>query len=125
MTITSTGTSVCELGLLVVETTPFQLEPSRSLNRTTLTECPETEQIGVKAMKLNRSGEQGSVPERHDRFFQNDEYWYYTTREGVDIGPFDTLETASQGADEFIEFISNAEPSFSDTLVQYSTKAVA
>ncbi|MGI1679282.1 MAG: DUF6316 family protein [Cellvibrionaceae bacterium] len=76
-------------------------------------------------MKLNRSGEQGSVPDRHDRFFKSDEYWYYTTRERVDIGPFDTLETACNGANEFIEFICNAEPSFSDTLIQYRPRAVA
>lgn len=70
-------------------------------------------------MSSNRTGEQGSVPEREDRFFSSSEYWYYTTREGVDIGPFDSLEEAMHGAGEFIEFISGVEPSFSSTLQQY------
>lgn len=71
-------------------------------------------------MNLNRTGEQGNVPDREDRFFISKEYWYYTTREGVDIGPFDTLEDAIHGAGEFIEFISGVEPSFSHTLAQYA-----
>ncbi|MEX1033348.1 MAG: DUF6316 family protein [Cellvibrionaceae bacterium] len=71
-------------------------------------------------MKLNRTGEQGSVPSRNDRFFTNDDYWYYTTREGVNIGPFDSLEDATHGANEFIDFICGAEPSFSRTLERYS-----
>lgn len=70
-------------------------------------------------MSLNRSGEQGSVPEREDRFFTSNEYWYYTTREGVDIGPFDSLDDAIQGAAEFIDFVSEADPSFSRTLERY------
>jgi hypothetical protein len=71
-------------------------------------------------MKSNRTGEQGNVPARTDRFFPSNDYWYYTTREGVDIGPFDTLEDAMHGAGEFIEFISGAEPSFARTLERYA-----
>lgn len=76
-------------------------------------------------MKSNRNGEQGNVPARTDRFFTSNDYWYYTTREGVDIGPFDSLEDAENGAYEFIEFISGAEPSFSRTLKRYSQVKVA
>jgi len=74
-------------------------------------------------MNLNRTGEQGSVPERNDRFYKADDYWYYTTREGVDIGPFDSLEDADKGANDFIDFISRVEPSFIATLEQYSNHA--
>ncbi len=70
-------------------------------------------------MKLNRTGEQGNVPDREDRFFTSKDYWYYTTREGVDIGPFDSLDDAMHGAAEFIDFISNADPSVSRTLERY------
>ena len=48
-------------------------------------------------MNVNRNGENGRIPARHERFFQSDEYWYYTTREGVDIGPFDSMEDAAEG----------------------------
>lgn len=74
-------------------------------------------------MKSNRTGEQGNVPVRSDRFFSRNDYWYYTTREGADIGPFDTLEDAARGADEFIEFISEAEPAFTRTLERHGRRA--
>lgn len=76
-------------------------------------------------MKSNRNGENGKVPARHERYFQNEDYWYYTTREGVDIGPFDTAEDAAHGADEFVEFICGVEPAFIRTLEQYRPRAVA
>lgn len=76
-------------------------------------------------MNANRNGENGRIPQRHERFFESDEYWYYTTREGVDIGPFDSLEDAITGADEFISFICSAEPGFSRTLSQYRSHAAA
>lgn len=74
-------------------------------------------------MTSNRTGEQGSVPARTDRFFASNDYWYYTTREGVDIGPFDTLEDAMHGAGEFTDFISGAEPSFARTLERYGCRS--
>ena len=76
-------------------------------------------------MKTNRNGENGRIPARHERFFQNGEYWYYTTREGVDIGPFDSLNDAAHGANEFVSFICGAEPTFTRTLEQYRPRAVA
>ena len=53
----------------------------------------------------NRAGEQGSVPARHGRYLQKEGYWYYATREGVDIGPFDSREDAETGVGEFVDFI--------------------
>ena len=76
-------------------------------------------------MNPNRSGENGKIPQRHERFFQADEYWYYTTREGVDIGPFDSLEDASSGANEFVDFISTVQPAFGNTLEKYRAGATA
>lgn len=57
----------------------------------------------------NRSGEAGIHPFRNDRFFQMEDFWYYTTREGVNIGPFDSCYDAQLGVDEFIEFICVAD----------------
>lgn len=72
---------------------------------------------------MNRTGEDGNTPGRSKRFFQQDEYWYYTTREGVDIGPFDTFHEAEIGASEFIDFIIHAEPDVIQTLERYANKA--
>lgn len=67
----------------------------------------------------NRAGEQGSVPDRSGRFLQKDNYWYYSTREGVDIGPFDSRADAEVGVGEFIDFICASEPKVADILKQY------
>lgn len=68
---------------------------------------------------FNRLGEQGSVPTRQGRYIQKDGYWYYTTREGVDIGPFNSYADTEVGVEEFIDFIKASEPKVSDTLKQY------
>lgn len=71
-------------------------------------------------MKLvNRVGEHGDIPNRHGRLLEKDGYWYYTTREGVDIGPFDSAADAEVGVSDFIDFISASEPRVVDVLKQY------
>lgn len=71
-------------------------------------------------MAMNRTGERGTQsPNRSRRFFEKDEYWYYSTREGVDIGPFDTLGEAEHGVSDFIDFILHAEPKVIETLEKY------
>lgn len=71
----------------------------------------------------NRNGEVGSVPERHQRFTEKDGYWYYSTREGIDIGPFDSREEAIGGVTEFIDYICAADPKIKEALMQYKPKA--
>lgn len=58
----------------------------------------------------NRVGENGSVPSRTERFFAVKSGWYFATREGTPIGPFDDKHEAEGGLDDFIEFMSLAEP---------------
>ncbi|MFT7559514.1 MAG: hypothetical protein ACI93R_001425 [Flavobacteriales bacterium] len=69
---------------------------------------------------MNRTGEAVEVTGRSKRFFQSQDYWYYKTREGVDIGPFDTISEAETGASDFIDFMMHAEPSVSETLARYA-----
>ena len=60
---------------------------------------------------IHRAGEMGStVPMRSDRFFAAQGEWFFSTREGAPIGPFDDKEEAVKGLDDFIEFMSLAEP---------------
>jgi hypothetical protein len=72
---------------------------------------------------MNRSGESGSVPSRHSRVFQKQDYWYYRTREGIDIGPFDTMAEAQRGVHEFIDYVVNQNPNFLDILSRYKKAA--
>jgi len=59
---------------------------------------------------LKRNGENGEVPIRSDRFFSAQGEWYFSTREGNPIGPFDDKEEAQQGLHDFLEFMDLAEP---------------
>ena len=59
----------------------------------------------------NRSGELGTVPLRTDRFFAVNSTWYFTTREGSSIGPFDTKFDAKKGLNDFVDFVKVANPS--------------
>ena len=70
-------------------------------------------------MDQHRSGETGGIPERHSRFKEQDGYWYYCTREGVNIGPFDSREEAENGVGEFIDFLFAADPSIKEAVEQY------
>ena len=74
-------------------------------------------------MSNNRTGEQGNVPTRNDRVFKKSSYWYYTTREGVDIGPFDNQADAELGATEFIDYVSIAQPKVIAALQQHGKHA--
>ncbi len=61
-------------------------------------------------MQNNRDGESGPTPMRSDRFFAVKSSWYFATREGASIGPFDDKNLASQGLSDFLDFIALAEP---------------
>lgn len=67
----------------------------------------------------NRYGEQGNLPSRNSRFIKKGDYWYYSTREGVDIGPFDNKNDAELGVEEFIDFLTESEPKVTDLLRLY------
>ncbi len=73
---------------------------------------------------MNRKGEsETNLSRESSRFFESEGYWYYNTREGVAIGPFDTHSEAETGVSDFIDFIRHAEPSVSETLAKYAAHA--
>lgn len=60
---------------------------------------------------IPRNGEQaGNVPFRSGRFFKLHNFWFFTTREGTSVGPFDSMPCAEKGVDDYIEFIKVADP---------------
>ncbi len=72
---------------------------------------------------MNRTGENCALPTRSSRFYKRDGYFYYITREGFDIGPFDSLHEAESGASAFIDFVLHAEPHVVQSLTRYSNAA--
>ena len=61
----------------------------------------------------NRAGEAGVViPARKMRIFKEDGYFYYRTREGMNIGPFDNEDQALKSINDYIEnFIGKTDES--------------
>jgi len=57
-----------------------------------------------------RAGEDGSLPARTQRVFEKGGYWYFHTREGVQVGPFDSEELAAKGAGDYVGFAVDADP---------------
>jgi chromatin remodeling complex protein RSC6 len=71
-----------------------------------------------------RKDETLDVPKRSDRLFSQDNYWYFRTREGMDIGPFDNRGDAAVGAKSFIGFLEGSQPEIVSRVTSY-IKAVA
>jgi hypothetical protein len=61
-------------------------------------------------MAEKRNGELGAVPMRTDRFFAVNSAWYFATREGASVGPFEDKAEALGGLADFLDFIQLAEP---------------
>ena len=61
-------------------------------------------------MKRAEDAVVGDIPLRSNRFFSAEGQWFFATREGSPMGPFDDKREAQQGLDDFIEFMSLAEP---------------
>jgi Domain of unknown function (DUF6316) len=45
---------------------------------------------------------------RSDRYFKLHNFWFFATREGAAVGPFDSKEGAVSAAVDFIEFAQKA-----------------
>lgn len=62
---------------------------------------------------------------RSERFFTQHNYWYFSTREGMDIGPFPTMLEANQGLDGFISFLKETDPEVVNRITRYVADEVA
>lgn len=58
-----------------------------------------------------RTGEEGRpIPIRGERFFKLEHFWFFATREGASVGPYDSMDQAVQGVEDFIVFTHQASP---------------
>jgi len=56
-----------------------------------------------------RKNEDGGTYFRSGRFFKVNDAHYFSTREGTEIGPYDSMESAAQGLDRYIVSITKDE----------------
>lgn len=54
----------------------------------------------------HRKGEESKTFFRSERFYKIDGRYYFSTREGVEVGPYETKVDAEAGLDRFIDSIA-------------------
>lgn len=75
-----------------------------------LSAAPDMENLAVPPEKPaadvfdRRRGEDAPAPRRQSRIFENDEGFWFATREGSSIGPFPTCADAERGIQDFVSF---------------------
>jgi len=77
----------------------------------------------VGDLNKNRKGENEVPVNRSGRLFTQHNYWYFRTREGMDIGPYDSQIDANDGINSFLEFLNTAEEKVVERISEYATKA--
>jgi hypothetical protein len=60
-----------------------------------------------------------STHARSNRYFKLSEHWYFTTREGATLGPYDSIEQAEQAVSDYIQFVSQATPTILKLLANH------
>ena len=60
-------------------------------------------------MNGKRKGETGPIPYRTGRFFCGDSAWFFSTREGLEHGPFPTKEKAERQCRTYISVCLQVE----------------
>ncbi|MGB5324136.1 MAG: DUF6316 family protein [Pseudomonadales bacterium] len=66
----------------------------------------------------HRKGEAGPIPSRCERFYSLRSEWFFATREGASVGPYETMESASMGLDDYLDFMALAKPRVREKLVR-------
>ena len=79
--------------------------------------------IGIK--RENERASSSKVPHRGDRFFKLADNWYFTTREGFSMGPYESHELAESGTGDYISFIEHAAPHVLKLLIPNTQAALA
>jgi len=54
---------------------------------------------------INRENEESGVYFRSDRYYKINGSYYFSTREGLEVGPYESKENAESGLDRFIQTI--------------------
>jgi hypothetical protein len=73
-----------------------------------------------QVISIKRSSERAQdskIPHRGNRFFKLGDNWYFTTREGFSMGPYDSHELADKGTEDYLAFVSRADPKILKLLV--------
>lgn len=60
-------------------------------------------------MDMLRKGESGVIPFRSGRFFNVETKWYFTSREGLDHGPFDSKYDAEVSLNVFVQNVVHVD----------------
>jgi len=62
--------------------------------------------LGNMGYMEHRENEKSGTYFRSHRFFKVDAQYYFSTREGIEIGPFESEEAAAEGLGRFVDSIT-------------------
>ena len=65
-------------------------------------------------MSRHRKGELGAVPFRSGRFFYIDSKWYFSCREGKEVGPYASKQAAEIALAEYINNMECTEETLAE-----------
>jgi len=66
-------------------------------------------QMWCRLMEILRKGESGTIPFRTGRFFTVESKWFFSSREGIDHGPFTSKEQAEISLGIFLDNVMSVE----------------
>lgn len=61
--------------------------------------------------RVNDSIDLAANVSRSNRYFRLGEGWYFSTREGATLGPYDTQQLAENAVSDYVEFVKDMRPS--------------
>ena len=76
----------------------------------------------LKPLVPVRAGESNKTWSRSDRVFSVGMAWFIATREGIDIGPFNSKKEAQQHTNRVVSLLSEAESHWEACMIAYEYK---
>jgi len=76
----------------------------------------------LKPLVPVRAGESNKTWSRSDRVFSIGMAWFIATREGIDIGPFNSKKEAQQHTNRVVSLLSEAESHWEACMIAYEYK---
>lgn len=124
-TITSTLTSCTNTGDMVRAVRRFLHDQSaregRQLGSGEPARAPGV--MGSIEPPPRRSGEAARVWFRTSRFFNVEDVWFFATREGIDVGPYESKAAAQRDANRLLEILRNTGTEAEGRLAIYQFKS--
>lgn len=66
--------------------------------------------IVIPITRKSEASTSPKAPLRSDRYFKLSDYWYFITREGATLGPYESKDQAQHAVVDYIQFVNQVSP---------------